>query len=90
MASTSASSLLFLVSLWTVLMVVIPQSSYLIAVSSVESVGPYWEKLDTIRETFRESIRRDGLTPETRAVRAWMTMRSSAVTQPAPPPWKGR
>ena len=35
MASTSASSLAFLVSLWTVLMVVIPQSSYLIAVRSV-------------------------------------------------------
>lgn len=62
-AGSSASALVFLVSMWTVLMVVIPQSSYLIAVRSVESVGPYWEELDTIRESFEESVRRDGLTP---------------------------
>ena len=63
MAGTSASALVFLISTWTVLIVVVPQSSYLIALRSVESVGPYWEELDTVRQTFEESVRRDGLTP---------------------------
>ena len=62
-ASTSASALVFLISTWTVLIVVVPQSSYLIALRQVDSVGPYWEELDAVRETFEESVQRDGLTP---------------------------
>jgi len=62
-STSSASSLVFLISTWTVLIVVVPQSSYLIALRSVESLGAYWEEIDAIQEAFSESVRSDGLLP---------------------------
>jgi hypothetical protein len=40
LSSSSATSLLFLVTAWTVIMVVIPQTSYLIAVRAVDAEDP--------------------------------------------------
>ncbi|MBW1881867.1 MAG: ABC transporter permease subunit, partial [Deltaproteobacteria bacterium] len=60
-ARTSATSLVVLIMSWTVLTVVIPQTSYLIAVHVVEPPGFYWERLDEYESQFRETMERDGV-----------------------------
>lgn len=63
LARNSASSLILLITAWTVLIVVIPQSSYLVAVTTVDHVGAFWEKLDTYEEEARTSLQQDGIEP---------------------------
>jgi len=63
LARSSASSLVLLVTAWTVLIVVIPQSSYLIAIRAVDPVGPFWEKIDGYAEETRSALEREGISP---------------------------
>ncbi|MEW6752029.1 MAG: ABC transporter permease subunit [Candidatus Latescibacterota bacterium] len=63
LARTSAASLLFLVTAWTVLIVVIPQASYLIATQRVPSVGRYWEEMERARNQTMEALAREGSMP---------------------------
>ena len=60
---TSATSLVVLIMSWTVLIVVIPQTSYLIAVRTVEPPGFFWERLQDYERQFRETMARDGVAP---------------------------
>jgi len=62
-ARNSATSLVVLVMTWTVLVVVIPQTSYLIATRVVESVGLYWERLEDYKKDYRASLEREGVAP---------------------------
>ncbi|MFH1567845.1 MAG: ABC transporter permease subunit [Gemmatimonadota bacterium] len=63
LARSSAAALVFLVTAWTVLIVVVPQSSYLVAVCSVEPLGPFWEEMRSQRDQAMESLEMAGLTP---------------------------
>ena len=63
LARSSATALVFLVTAWTVLVVVIPQTSYLVAVRAVESVGDLRSSLYQHEEQFQESLIREGLFP---------------------------
>ena len=62
-ARNSATALVVLVMTWTVLVVVIPQTSYLIATRVVESVGLYWERLEDYENDYRASLEREGVAP---------------------------
>lgn len=61
MARTSATSLIVLIMSWTILIVVIPQTSYLIASRVVESPGFYFERQDEYESQFRETMAGNGL-----------------------------
>ena len=63
LARSSASSLVLLVTAWTVLIVMIPQSSYLIAMRAVEPTGPFWEKIDGYEGETRSALEREGISP---------------------------
>ena len=60
LARSSASSLVLLVTAWTVLMVVIPQTSYLAAVTAVKSPGGTWQQIDTHEREVRTALQREG------------------------------
>ncbi len=60
---TSATSLVVLIMTWTALIVVIPQTSFLIAVRIVKPAGPYYDRLDDFEEQFRETMDREGIAP---------------------------
>jgi len=61
LARTSASALVVLVLLWAVLIVVIPQTSYMIGIKFGESPGEWWdEQWDYMREV-REALEREGV-----------------------------
>jgi ABC-type transport system involved in multi-copper enzyme maturation permease subunit len=63
LARRSASSLVLLITAWTVLVVVIPQTSYLIAVHAVDPVGAFWERINGEQSEVREALAREGLDP---------------------------
>jgi ABC-type transport system involved in multi-copper enzyme maturation permease subunit len=63
LARTSASALVFLITAWTVLIVVVPQTSYLIATQSVDSVGVYWETIDEYENEVQAALEREGVVP---------------------------
>ena len=63
LARNSASSLVLLITAWTVLIVAIPQTSYLVAISTVEHVGPFWERLDNYENEVRTALQREGIEP---------------------------
>ena len=63
LARSSASSLVLLVTSWTVLMVVIPQTSYLAAVAAVKSPGGTWQQIDTHEREVRTALQREGVEP---------------------------
>ena len=63
LARSSASSLVLLVTAWTVLMVVIPQTSYLAAVTAVKSPGGIWQEIDTYENEVRTALQREGIEP---------------------------
>ena len=63
LARSSASSLVLLVTAWTVLMVVIPQTSYLAAVTAVKSPGGTWQQIDTHEREVRTALQREGIEP---------------------------
>jgi ABC-type transport system involved in multi-copper enzyme maturation permease subunit len=62
-ARTSNSSLVLLLSAWTALIVVVPQTSYLIAVRAAAPPGNYWEGMSRYEQQFREALVREGLAP---------------------------
>ena len=66
LARNSSSSLVFLVTAWTVLIVVIPQTSYLIATQTVDSVGYGRQAFEAINNTWEEAqtaLEREGSMP---------------------------
>ena len=62
-ARNSASALVFLVTAWTVLIVVIPQASYLIATQAVPGTGRWWEGMNELRNDTRVSLEKEGTMP---------------------------
>ena len=62
-ARTSATSLVILIMSWTLLIVVIPQTSYLISIRVVEPSGFYFERLQYFDNQFRETMDREGIAP---------------------------
>ena len=62
-ARTSATSLVVLIMTWTALIVVIPQTSYLIAIRVVEPSGFYFDRLRDFEDQFRETMDREGIAP---------------------------
>lgn len=65
---SSATSLVFLVTAWTLLVVVIPQTSYLIASRAVPPAGAYWERIGRYEEEVRAGLERQGLSPRPTAL----------------------
>ena len=63
LARSSASSLVVLVTGWTVLMVAIPQSSHLAVVTAVESPWAVWRKMGAHEWEVRTAMQREGLRP---------------------------
>ena len=63
LARSSASSLVMLVTGWTVLMVAIPQSSHLAAVTAVESPWAAWRRMSVHEWEVRTAMQREGLKP---------------------------
>ena len=63
LARSSATSLVMLVTGWTVLMVVIPQSSHLAAVTAVESPWAVWRRMGVHEWEVRTAMQREGLEP---------------------------
>ncbi len=66
LARNSASALVFLVTAWTVLIVVIPQTSYLIATQTVESVGygnDAWSGVNRVWQEMWTALEREGSIP---------------------------
>jgi hypothetical protein len=57
----SAASLVVLVLVWAVLVVIVPQTSYLVSSQAVEPVGRWWEKADEIVEETKRLLERDGI-----------------------------
>ncbi|MBT6146532.1 MAG: ABC transporter permease subunit, partial [Gemmatimonadetes bacterium] len=57
----SSTSLVALVLLWAFLIVIIPQMSRLIAVTTVETIGPGWDETDELYEQAEAELRRDGI-----------------------------
>jgi ABC-type transport system involved in multi-copper enzyme maturation permease subunit len=62
-ARTSATSLVILIMSWTLLIVVVPQTSYLIAIRVVEPAGFYFNRLQDFENQFRETMDREGIAP---------------------------
>ena len=62
-ARTSATSLVVLIMTWTALIVVIPQTSYLIAIRVVEPAGFYFDQLEDFENQFRETMVAEGIAP---------------------------
>ena len=63
---SSAASLVSLVLLWAVLIVVVPQTSYVIAMRSVEPVGAWREKPAELIEQVVDRLEADGILPRGR------------------------
>ncbi|MCY3737351.1 MAG: ABC transporter permease subunit [Gemmatimonadaceae bacterium] len=63
LARSSASSLVILATGWTVLMVVVPQSSHLAAVTAVESPWAVWRRMGEHEQEVRTAMQREGLKP---------------------------
>lgn len=63
LARNSASALVFLVTAWTVLIVVIPQASYLLATQSVQDPGRFWDEMNDLERETWDRLRREGVIP---------------------------
>ncbi|MBT4608886.1 MAG: ABC transporter permease subunit [Gemmatimonadetes bacterium] len=59
----SATSLVLLLTTWTCLIVVVPQSSYLIAMMTTDPVGPYQDRVNDVMDEVRAGLRQQGLEP---------------------------
>jgi ABC-type transport system involved in multi-copper enzyme maturation permease subunit len=70
LSNSSATSLIFLVTAWTVVVVVVPQTSYLIAARTVEPLGLYWEAMGEHRTKMNRTLRLEGIQPRAREVGA--------------------
>ncbi len=64
LSRSSASSLIVLITAWTALIVVIPSSSYLIAVRAEESAGEIWDQMWELRNETFSDLEREGLSPQ--------------------------
>jgi ABC-type transport system involved in multi-copper enzyme maturation permease subunit len=69
LARNSASSLVFLVTAWTVVTVIVPQASYLIA-TQVSQVDSSWDEMNEIRREAWAALEREGSIPRSREVAA--------------------
>lgn len=69
LSRNSASALVFLVTAWTVLVVIIPQASYLIATQTTEVVNG-WDDMNQIRNDVWEQLQSEGSTPRDPALAA--------------------
>ena len=63
LANSSSSALVLLITSWTVLIVVVPQTSYLIAVSVEESTGYYWQRIGDYEREVLTALQREGIEP---------------------------
>lgn len=61
LARRSVSALVLLVLLWAVVIVVIPQTSYLVAVKGEPSAGRWWEQAEQAVEQARQRLAREGV-----------------------------
>lgn len=68
LARTSGASLILLVLVWAVLVVVLPQTSYLIAVQSVEVNRGWKAAASRYVQVVRERLQQEGLEPRPRTV----------------------
>lgn len=62
-ARSSSTSLVILIMTWATLIVIIPQTSYLIAVRTVEPTGSWREAIGEYERQYREVLVRDGVMP---------------------------
>jgi ABC-type transport system involved in multi-copper enzyme maturation permease subunit len=69
LARNSATSLVFLVTAWTVLVVIVPQASYLIATQTA-SVSVSWDDMNRLRDEAYAAMQRDGAIPRSRELAA--------------------
>jgi ABC-type transport system involved in multi-copper enzyme maturation permease subunit len=63
---SSAASLVSLILLWAILIVVVPQTSYIIGVRSVEPVGAWWEKANELSAQVTDQLQTEGVAPRGR------------------------
>ena len=63
LSRSSASSLIVLITAWTALIVVIPHSSYLIAVRAEESASGIWDQMWGVRNETFANLEREGISP---------------------------
>lgn len=63
LAQNSSSALVLLVTSWAMLIVVVPQTSYLIAISMEASTGFYWERMGQLERELRTALQREGVEP---------------------------
>lgn len=61
LARRPASALVLLVLLWAVVIVAIPQTSYLVAVKGEPSAGRWWEQAEQLVEQARQRLAREGV-----------------------------
>jgi len=57
----SATSLVSLVLIWALLIVIVPQTSRLIAVTTVDSMGPWWEETGELVRQANQELERQGV-----------------------------
>lgn len=60
---SSASSLVLLLTAWTLLIVVIPQTSYLVAARLGSPMGNVWDEAQQYNEQYHASLAREGIGP---------------------------
>jgi ABC-type transport system involved in multi-copper enzyme maturation permease subunit len=61
LARSSATSLVLLILMWAILVIIIPQTSYLVAVQQVKSVGAWWQKPFEVIGEEEKRLEREGL-----------------------------
>lgn len=61
LARNSATSLVLLILTWAILVIIIPQTSYLVAVQQVKSVGAWWQKPFEVIGEEEKRLEREGL-----------------------------
>ena len=67
---TSVASLVLLTLMWAILTVIIPQTSYLVAVQSVHQPERWWQAAQNLQEETWESLNASGLAPRDRDLAA--------------------
>lgn len=66
LARRSVSALVLLVLLWAVVIVAIPQASYLVGVRFERTPGAWWQQAEQAIEQTRERLAREGIGPRSR------------------------
>ncbi|MBT4609494.1 MAG: ABC transporter permease subunit, partial [Gemmatimonadetes bacterium] len=70
LARNSATSLVFLVTIWTLLIVVIPQASYLVATQTMQLDDSRWDEMNELQSATWESLQREGSVPRAMEIAA--------------------